>query len=136
MRDWKLTRRLLFTTGSGVLGVTVLNTVTGCSSQSGPPATSGAPSPRSAAPSGRLSAGPGGTGDWRRVDLSFVSAYLLIRGAEAAVVDLDTAGSAGAIESALKGAGSTPTTRPRRTRRSASWRHSTSERSFPATVTR
>ena len=102
MRDWKLTRRLLFTAGSGVLGVTVLTTVTGCSSPSGPPSTSGAPSPTSAAPSGS----PGGAGGWRRVDLSFVSAYLLIRGAEVAVVDLGTDGSAGAIESALKGAGS------------------------------
>ena len=104
MTDWRLTRRrLLFTAGSGVLGVTVLNTVTGCSSESAPPTTSGVPS---AAPSGRSNTSSGGTGDWRRVELSFVSAYLLVRGAEAAVVDLGTDGSAGAIESALKGAGS------------------------------
>jgi glyoxylase-like metal-dependent hydrolase (beta-lactamase superfamily II) len=98
MRDLVITRRrLLFTAGSGVLGVTLLNTVTGCS-------TSGGTTPGTAAPT---ASGAGAVlGDWRRVDLSFVSAYLLIRGAEAAVVDLGTGGSAGAIESALKAAGS------------------------------
>jgi glyoxylase-like metal-dependent hydrolase (beta-lactamase superfamily II) len=85
-----LTRRqLLFTAGSGVLGVAVFS---GCSSSS----------PSSPSPAG--SAAP--AADWRRVDLSFVSAYLLVRGGEAAIVDLGTAGSEGAIEEGLKAAGS------------------------------
>ena len=100
MRDLLLSRRrLLFAAGSGVLGIAIVNTVAGCSS---PPAKPAAPT-GSAAPAG--SAGPG-TGDWRRVSLSFVSAYLLIRGGEAAVVDTGTSGSAGAIRSALQAAGS------------------------------
>jgi glyoxylase-like metal-dependent hydrolase (beta-lactamase superfamily II) len=43
--------------------------------------------------------------DWARVDLGFVSAYLLVRDGEAAVVDTGVAGSAGAIEAALGGIG-------------------------------
>ena len=39
--------------------------------------------------------------DWRRVSLGFVSAYILVRGGEAAVVDTGVAGSAGDIENAL-----------------------------------
>jgi glyoxylase-like metal-dependent hydrolase (beta-lactamase superfamily II) len=93
MQGFRLTRRrLLVTAGSGVLGLTVLNTVTGCSAEKPPASTA--------------SAAATGTGDWRRVDLSFVSAYLLVRGGEAAVVDLGTAGSAPSIEAALKAAGS------------------------------
>jgi glyoxylase-like metal-dependent hydrolase (beta-lactamase superfamily II) len=93
MTDFLVTRRrLLLSAGAGVLGVTVLNTVTGCTSDSptAPPASASAPSSL----------------DWKRVDLSFVSAYLLIRGREVAIVDLGTGGSADAIEAALKGAGS------------------------------
>jgi glyoxylase-like metal-dependent hydrolase (beta-lactamase superfamily II) len=44
-------------------------------------------------------------GDWRRVNLSFVSAYILIRGGETAIVDLGTPGSGAAIEAGLKAAG-------------------------------
>jgi glyoxylase-like metal-dependent hydrolase (beta-lactamase superfamily II) len=100
-------RRLLFATGSGVLSVTILNTVTGCSSsdEPGSATTSPATAPSAAGPS---AAGPGdaAAGDWRRVDLSFVSAYLLVRGGEVAIVDLGTDGSVTAIEAALKAAGS------------------------------
>ena len=93
MQGFRLTRRrLLVTAGSGVLGLTVLKTVTGCSAEKPPASTA--------------SAAATGTGDWRRVDLSFVSAYLLLRGGEVAVVDLGTAGSAPSIEAALKAAGS------------------------------
>jgi glyoxylase-like metal-dependent hydrolase (beta-lactamase superfamily II) len=96
MRDFLISRRrLLLTAGPGVLGVTILNTVSGCSS---------GPSSEAPAPAG--SSGPATTGDWRRVNLSFVSAYLLVRGGEAAVVDLGTPGSGAAIEAGLKAAGS------------------------------
>ncbi|GAB2577888.1 hypothetical protein Aab01nite_10800 [Paractinoplanes abujensis] len=47
-----------------------------------------------------------GTGGWQRVNLNFVSAYLLVRGTEAAVVDLGTGGSADAIGQGLTAAGS------------------------------
>ena len=110
MTDLRLTRRrLLFTAGSGVLGVTVLNTVTACSTSddqpgaaptAGPATSSGATGP--ANPSGAAPV----AGDWRRVNLSFVSAYLLVRGTEVAVVDLGVQGSESAIEAALKAAGS------------------------------
>lgn len=43
--------------------------------------------------------------DWRRVSLGFVSAYILARGGEAAVVDTGVEGSAGDIEQALVTAG-------------------------------
>lgn len=103
MRDFRLTRRLLFTAGSGVLGVTVLNTLTACSS-SDEPAGSGPTTPGTPAPG--ASSGAAVAGGWQRVSLDFVSAYLLIRGGEAAVVDTGTAGSETAIEAALKAAGS------------------------------
>jgi glyoxylase-like metal-dependent hydrolase (beta-lactamase superfamily II) len=44
------------------------------------------------------------TGDelaWRRVNLGFVSAYVLVRGGQAVVVDTGVGGSAGSIEDAL-----------------------------------
>jgi glyoxylase-like metal-dependent hydrolase (beta-lactamase superfamily II) len=72
--------------------VTVLNTVTGCSATDDPAAP--ATDPSAAPPS-----------DWKRVNLSFVSAYLLVRGGEVAIVDLGTPGSAAAIEEGLKAAG-------------------------------
>jgi glyoxylase-like metal-dependent hydrolase (beta-lactamase superfamily II) len=98
MRDLRLTRRrLLFTAGSGVLGVTVLNTITGCSSPDDKPEDR----PSSAAPV------QGTLGGWKPVSLSFVSAYLLIRGSEVAIVDLGTEDSATEIGPALKSAGST-----------------------------
>jgi glyoxylase-like metal-dependent hydrolase (beta-lactamase superfamily II) len=92
-------RRLLLSAGAGVLGVTILNTVTGCS-ESAEPNPGGAATPGPATPSSAAAAG-----EWQRVNLSFVSAYLLIRGNEVAVVDLGTAGSAEAILAGLKAAG-------------------------------
>lgn len=93
-------RKLLFNAGAGVLGVTVLNTVAACSSDDKPPAST--PSSGSSAPP----AAGGGLGDWKRVDMTQVSAYLLVRGNETAVVDLGLTGSEAAIETGLKAAGS------------------------------
>ena len=42
---------------------------------------------------------------WERVNLGFVSAYILARGGEAAIVDTGVAGSADAIEDSLAAAG-------------------------------
>ena len=66
-----------------------------------PPAASGAGS------SAGASTPPGGGGAvaWHRVNLGFVSAYLLVRGGEAAVVDTGTGGSEGAIGDALEALG-------------------------------
>ncbi|MEV6342859.1 MBL fold metallo-hydrolase [Actinoplanes sp. NPDC051851] len=83
-------RRLLFTAGSGVLGVAVLGACSSAESSAPVPATSSA----------------GSAPAWQRVDLSFVSAYILVRGSEAAVVDLGTAGSGAAITDGLTAAGS------------------------------
>ncbi|MEV6305680.1 MBL fold metallo-hydrolase [Actinoplanes sp. NPDC051861] len=100
MSDFRLSRRLLFTAGSGALGVTVLNTLTGCStSESSPSTGASAPAPATSAVQGSL-------GDWQRVNLSYVSAYLLIRGKESLIVDTGTPGSETGIGDALKAAGS------------------------------
>ena len=105
MSDLRLNRRLLLTAGSGVLGVAVLNTLTGCSEAAPTPSGTSAP-PAGSGGSPSVSAGGGTvTGGWQRVDLSFVSVYLLIRGGEVAVVDTGTAGSATSVEQGLKAAG-------------------------------
>lgn len=69
------------------------------------PGGSGTP----AAPSSGVSSPPGspaaGGKTWERVNLGFVSAYLLIRNGEAALVDTGEAGSEGAIESSLASIG-------------------------------
>jgi glyoxylase-like metal-dependent hydrolase (beta-lactamase superfamily II) len=68
----------------------------GASTSASPGATaSGAPS---------TSAGPG-TPAWSRVNLGFVSAYILVHGAEAAIVDTGVEGSGDAIAAALTGIG-------------------------------
>ena len=74
----------------------------------GTTSTSAIPSPTSTSPgaSPSTSAGPSttqaGTGhQWHRVDLGFVSAYILYRNGEAALVDTGVGGSEGDIEAAL-----------------------------------
>jgi glyoxylase-like metal-dependent hydrolase (beta-lactamase superfamily II) len=68
----------------------------GASTSASPGATaSGAPS---------TSAGPG-TPAWSRVNLGFVSAYILVHGGEAAIVDTGVEGSGDAIAAALTGIG-------------------------------
>ncbi|MCU7723897.1 MBL fold metallo-hydrolase [Actinoplanes sp. KI2] len=97
MSDVRLTRRgLFFTAGAGVLGVAVVNTLAGCADDSpnSPSGSSSTPAP-----------GPADIGGWKRVDMSYVSAYLLVRGKEVAVVDLGTPGSEASIEEGLKAAG-------------------------------
>jgi glyoxylase-like metal-dependent hydrolase (beta-lactamase superfamily II) len=103
MGDFRLHRRFVITGGAGVLGVAVLNTLTGCSSSTPDPAT-----PSTAQPAPSVSESSGGNsvvGDWQRVNLSFVSVYLLIRGNEIAVVDTGTSSAPPEIEAGLKAAG-------------------------------
>lgn len=76
-------------------------------------AGSSAPTPGSQPPVEPSAGGsPSGTvppaGDdltWQRVNLGFVSAYVLARGGQAAIVDTGVSGSAGSIEEALAGIG-------------------------------
>ncbi|MFI1987709.1 MBL fold metallo-hydrolase [Actinoplanes sp. NPDC020271] len=100
MTVYRISRRRLFVTaGAGVVSLAVVNTVSACSSSSSPPsrpvATTAAQPVSTALPDG-----------WHRVDRSYVSAYLLLRGEEVAIVDTGTPGSAAAIEDGLKAAGS------------------------------
>jgi glyoxylase-like metal-dependent hydrolase (beta-lactamase superfamily II) len=103
-------RWLLIRAGRGALGVAVLG-LAACSSGN---------EPGDAADPGRSGSAPGSTDAtttasdqanntaalaWSRVDLGFVSAYVLVRGAEAAVVDTGVGGSADQIGAVLDEAG-------------------------------
>jgi glyoxylase-like metal-dependent hydrolase (beta-lactamase superfamily II) len=87
----------------------------GSASSASPAAASGSSGSGGAASSapGSSPSGSGGSGSgstagattWTRVNLGFVSAYILARGGEAAIVDTGVAGSSGAIEASLTGAG-------------------------------
>jgi glyoxylase-like metal-dependent hydrolase (beta-lactamase superfamily II) len=98
-------RWLLVQTGRGAVGIAVMG-VAACSSDSGNPSEGGAePAEDEAAPteSGRTPAADRMA--WQRVNLDFVSAYVLVRGNEAAVVDTGVGGSADAIGEVLDRAG-------------------------------
>ncbi len=110
-----LTRRAFLTDlGRGAVALTVVG-IAGCapaasgSSTPGPSSTGGASStsgPSSAAPSGAAEPSPPGAPaeaavTWERANLGFVSAYVLVRGGEAAIVDTGVVGSEDAIEEAL-----------------------------------
>ena len=90
-------RTLLADLGRGALAVAVLGW-TACSDGDGPSAASS-----STSTTGRPAAGDALVD--RRVSLGFVSAYVLARGKEAAIVDTGVAGSAAAIEDGLRAAG-------------------------------
>ncbi len=66
----------------------------------GGPAATGADPTAGTTPAGGSSAPAAGVA-WERVHLGFVSAYILVRGGEAALVDTGVSGSEGAIEAAL-----------------------------------
>lgn len=107
MRDFLLTRRrLLIAAGSGVLGVTVLNTVTACSSDNAGSGDTGGAQPSAATSGAQPPAIEADLGGWERVPMGNVAAYLMIRGGEAAVVDLGNPGSNDAIEAGLTAVGS------------------------------
>jgi len=117
-RLYRLSRRLFLSDlGRGTLAVAVLGpTAVACSSggdgegAAGPTATGGPPSTTApdSVETGPVDTAAGGLAplEWARVNLDFVSAYVLVRGNEAAVVDTGTAGNAPAIESALNTLGS------------------------------
>ena len=81
------------------------------SSPAGSPGTPGSAPPSagrgeaSAPPSAPPASSAAGAVTWERVNLGFVSAFILVRGSEAAIVDTGVAGSADEIESSLTGGG-------------------------------
>jgi glyoxylase-like metal-dependent hydrolase (beta-lactamase superfamily II) len=113
-------RTFLADLGRGAFALAILGVV-GCSpaavatarpsaSAAGSGSPSGGASPStspSAAGSAPPSGGDGAAGGvtWERVNLGFVSAYVLLRGGEAAIVDTGVGGSADAIEATLSGVG-------------------------------
>lgn len=101
-------RWLLVQTGRGAVGIAVLGFAAACS-DSGTGAGSSDPaedetSPTQSAPADS-GAAPAGSMAWSRVNLGFVSAYVLVRGNQAAVVDTGVGGSADAIGQVLDQAG-------------------------------
>ncbi len=92
-------RTFLTWSGGGALAVAVLG-VAGCGG------STGGGEPSSAGDDDAPASGGGSAGlRWSRVDLGFVSAYVLVRGGQAAVVDTGVAGSADAIGKVLDSAG-------------------------------
>jgi glyoxylase-like metal-dependent hydrolase (beta-lactamase superfamily II) len=119
-----ITRRaFLKDVGQGTFGVAILGlSVVACSSEDGsdeavtdPTSTTTDSSPTTEEPTpttppdSTTSTSPGAPAEtltWERVNLGFVSAYLLVRRGEVAIVDTGVAGSAGAIEDSLSAVGS------------------------------
>jgi glyoxylase-like metal-dependent hydrolase (beta-lactamase superfamily II) len=106
-------RTFLADLGRGAFAIAVVG-IAGCapatsSSSALPrPTGTGRRSPSSGAPSGASAPPPLGSGgalSWTRVNLGFVSAYVLVRDGEAAIVDTGVAGSADQIEAALSSIG-------------------------------
>jgi glyoxylase-like metal-dependent hydrolase (beta-lactamase superfamily II) len=94
--------------GRATLGVVTMSTLAACATTGGQSAGGQAPAAGTAgtspAPQSTGAAGDGPV-DWHRVDLGFVSAFILVRGGEAAVVDTGVAGSVEDIERGLAAAG-------------------------------
>lgn len=119
-----LTRRtFLADLGRGSFALLVFG-VAGCATGSSsptsalattPPPAGASPPPSPSAestPDASASTNAGGSGGppasgglWTRVNLGFVSAYIIVHGREAAIVDTGVAGSVGDIEAAVLGAG-------------------------------
>jgi glyoxylase-like metal-dependent hydrolase (beta-lactamase superfamily II) len=95
-----VTRRMLLKDmGKAGLAVMVLGTAA-CGG--GETSTSDTTDSTSAAPPGSTTTdGPGDGHQWHRVNLDFVSAYILYRGGEAVIVDTGVESSEGGIEAAL-----------------------------------
>jgi glyoxylase-like metal-dependent hydrolase (beta-lactamase superfamily II) len=103
---YELSRRLfLWQMGKGVLGVAVLGAAMACGDDdddegAAPAATSTTASPPLSIPSGESS-----PLTWERASLGFVSAWVLVRGNEAAVVDTGTDAGEEKVAQALTAAG-------------------------------
>ena len=99
-------RQVLLDVGFGGVAVAVLAGCTTASSGSAT-STSTVATGTGSATAGTTAKGGASTGEltWKRVELGFVSAYVVLRGGRAAVVDTGVAGSADAIGTALQAAG-------------------------------
>ena len=97
-------RTFLADLGRGAVAIAVVGLAARpVAAQSPSPAASPAGSPEpggSPTPSASM-----GAISWERVNLGFVSAYILVRGGEAAIMDTGTEGSADAIEASLEAIG-------------------------------
>ena len=91
--------------GHGAVVVAVV-AVAGCApGASGAPSSSAASSTAASTPPSAEPSAAAGKVAWERVNLGFVSAYILSRAGEAAIVDTGVAGSEGAIGESLKAIG-------------------------------
>ena len=105
-------RSFLIHAGRGTFALAVLS-VAGCgpsASHSGHPEPSASLAPSAPTGSGDGASSPPGSAStggvtWERANLGFVSAYVLARAGEAAIVDTGVSGSAGAIGDALTATG-------------------------------
>jgi glyoxylase-like metal-dependent hydrolase (beta-lactamase superfamily II) len=104
-------RWLLVQTGRGAVGIAVLGVAAACSDSgstsagTADPAEDETTSPAESGPAEPGTPDAAGGLAWSRVNLGFVSAYVLVRGNEAAVVDTGVGGSADAIGQVLDQAG-------------------------------
>jgi glyoxylase-like metal-dependent hydrolase (beta-lactamase superfamily II) len=99
-RRWFLTQG-----GRGAVGIAVLGLAACTGSDQQPAQQAGLQGEQTTASGAPGTATAAGGLDWSRVDLGFVSAYVLVRGREAAVVDTGVGGSADEIGAVLGKAG-------------------------------
>jgi len=104
-RRWLLTQTGRGVVGFALLGVAACSDSGDASGTAAPADTEGSPSDQDSPNASGTAAAEGGGLEWSRVDLGFVSAYVLVRGREAAVVDTGVGGSADAIGAVLEQAG-------------------------------
>ncbi|HUP17004.1 MAG TPA: MBL fold metallo-hydrolase [Acidimicrobiia bacterium] len=108
----RINRRLfLARLGKGTMALAVLgacgsdtggSSTTAAASTTGPASTAASTTTAGAIATTTTTAAPStGLAEYLRVDLGFVSAYVVVRGSEAAVVDTGVSGSEAAIEAAL-----------------------------------
>ena len=100
-------RRFLIDIGRGTLAVTIFGvTAIACSSDDTDDSDAGQPADSDAADSSTTTTTAAAElVSWHRVNLGFVSAYVLVRGREAAIVDTGVAGSEAAIAQTLTDVG-------------------------------
>ena len=95
----RINRRLfLARLGKGTMALAVLGA---CGDDPAAPTTPTTATTTAGSPATTTTAPAADLGSYHRVDLGFVSAYIVVRGSEAAVVDTGVAGSEGAVQSAL-----------------------------------
>ena len=103
-------RGFLYDLGRGTLALAVFG-LAACTEADGSPDTvstttsAGDPTSTTTSPEETTSTQPAPAVSWQRVNLGFVSAYIVVRGGEAAIVDTGVAGSESDIEAGLVAVG-------------------------------